>query len=89
MYTLSACAVCAGLVVLIGAVLFAGCAALVVASDVGVVMAAKVVEHVRLLAARALSARAAHGFGGSDPKGWTNGLLNHALFPARGFHRTR
>jgi hypothetical protein len=92
MYTIELYAVCVGFTLLIGAALFAGCAALLIVKDVCLMlvdMTGRIFVRVRFSAARGLSVHPLIHFEGSCRRGWTGVVVSHRAVPARSLIRMR
>ncbi len=92
MYVLGVYAACVGLILLIGAALFAGCIALLIFKDVCLMlvdMTGRILARVHFSAAQTLSASPLSHFGGSYRMRRTGVVVSHRAVPARSLMRMR
>lgn len=92
MYVLGVYAACVGLILLIGAALFAGCIALLIFKDVCLMlvdMTGRILARVHFSAAQTLSASPLPHFGGSYRMRRTGVVVSHRAVPARSLMRMR
>jgi len=92
MYMISVYAACVGLILLIGAALFAGCAALLIVKDgclILVDMTGRILVRVCFSAARALPRHPLSHLEGSDGRGLAGVVVSHGAVSARSLVRMR
>ncbi len=92
MYTIDLYAACVGLILLIGAALFAGCAALLILKDVCLMlvgMTGRILARAHFSATQLLASRPLPHFEGSYRGGWTGVAVCHRAVPARSLMRMR
>ncbi len=92
MYTIGVYAVCVGLIFMIGAILFTGCAALLVLRDVCLMllnMTDRILVRVRISAPRMVAFHPLFRLEGPHRRQWTRAVVSHSAVLGRSLIRMR